>query len=920
MGSNPVSYSFTPSQNLTPEISWTNNGIVVSTNANYTFTPTLDTEDVKVSLHFKDDLGNIVIPSQTSSVKFQQIKPSVLLAPIVDTSTCSAPATLKIDNPNPSYQYDWFNVSNPTTPIGTNVTELKVGSGTYFVKIKNKNGVYCGASNNQVVTLTSSVPPFTHAKEKIYLCNNSSGSYAYNLLDLYGVGSNYDLEFIDGSNVYNAANGYVINIPSGVEKKIKIRVTGKIGSAGCNIDDEFTLNYQSFPTNGQVLTTNKICSEVNRYTVDQFKIDFPQFVNYNVQFSTNGSTFNLAEINPQTNPSFDFKLSLANYTCSTVGKVNVAFNPTIIANQPTTQLETQCGSATQTFDLNSLIPEINPSADVEVTFHGSLDDAKSGAAPVDKNYRSGMGENVLYIRVRDIITGCVATTFPTITLLVYPKPKIISANPIIKTNCEGNTQFNLTQNISDITDATAPVQARLEYYSPANVLLSAAQIYNYDAAAMGAKPYIKVIYNSTCSDVVTFDLKYNPKPKVSKTQIAVCNETTYSLSDFKNNIIANSSNYTFTYADGSALPTAFNLNNLPLNVSILIKETATGCISDPINITFVKGNPTVLTQTNVSATICDDDTNSFDGLKSVNLDSYKSQFSSDANASFKYFSDAGLTQLINSPYTNTNSGSLLVYVQVSSVGFCPTVGTLNIKINVPTKSSTLLDKYYICYGDTVIVDAGTENVKFDWSDGTQTANGVHSFTQAGNYSVTLTNAEGCSYVHSFVISDENQPKISQINQTNDQIEVIASGGSGNYMYSFDGGYSWQNSNIYANPTAPEYTIQVRSVLANGGYCLGPKKSIYSVTMSNVITPNGDGRNDFWAIKNLDKMEQVGIKVFDRFGKFVFESTSSEKTVWDGKINGRALPTDTYWYLVKWYDPSTLKSETRQGWILLKNRD
>ena len=68
------------------------------------------------------------------------------------------------------------------------------------------------------------------------------------------------------------------------------------------------------------------------------------------------------------------------------------------------------------------------------------------------------------------------------------------------------------------------------------------------------------------------------------------------------------------------------------------------------------------------------------------------------------------------------------------------------------------------------------------------------------------------------------------------------------------------------------------------------------------------------------MESFTIQIVDRYGNKVFESQNKNNVVWDGKSNGRALPTGTYWYTVVWFDQLTQKSEQRQGWVLLKNRN
>ncbi|MPN06229.1 hypothetical protein SDC9_153485 [bioreactor metagenome] len=262
-------------------------------------------------------------------------------------------------------------------------------------------------------------------------------------------------------------------------------------------------------------------------------------------------------------------------------------------------------------------------------------------------------------------------------------------------------------------------------------------------------------------------------------------------------------------------------------------------------------------------------------------------------------------------------------MRITLPGFCPANAKIHLKVNVPTLSSTLEDKYYICYGDQITIDGGSENVQWEWSTG-ETKQTI-LISKVGAYSVKLTNSNGCSYTHQFVVSDENQPKITAINQTNSSIEVIAEGGVKPYRYYFNG--IPQNSNILLDPTASSYIIQVES--ATG--CLGEPKTVYFIKIHNVFTPNADGINDFWTIENLGKMQDIQVKVVDRFGKLVYDfSASSTQTaagsasgrdpVWDGKINGKPLPTSTYWYTITWFDPVTRRNEQRQGWILVKNRD
>lgn len=71
---------------------------------------------------------------------------------------------------------------------------------------------------------------------------------------------------------------------------------------------------------------------------------------------------------------------------------------------------------------------------------------------------------------------------------------------------------------------------------------------------------------------------------------------------------------------------------------------------------------------------------------------------------------------------------------------------------------------------------------------------------------------------------------------------------------------------------------------------------YKLLIANVVTPNGDGRNDTWKILNSDAFEVLHVKVFDRWGTTVYEADNYTQA-WDGTINLDALPEGTYYYLI-----------------------
>lgn len=66
---------------------------------------------------------------------------------------------------------------------------------------------------------------------------------------------------------------------------------------------------------------------------------------------------------------------------------------------------------------------------------------------------------------------------------------------------------------------------------------------------------------------------------------------------------------------------------------------------------------------------------------------------------------------------------------------------------------------------------------------------------------------------------------------------------------------------------------------------------------NMISPNGDGQNDFWQINNLESLESYFIQVINKNGQVVFE-TSQYNQNWDGTFNGQPLPPGIYFYTIQ----------------------
>jgi gliding motility-associated-like protein len=64
----------------------------------------------------------------------------------------------------------------------------------------------------------------------------------------------------------------------------------------------------------------------------------------------------------------------------------------------------------------------------------------------------------------------------------------------------------------------------------------------------------------------------------------------------------------------------------------------------------------------------------------------------------------------------------------------------------------------------------------------------------------------------------------------------------------------------------------------------------------VLSPNGDGFNDYFVIENIDTYPENKVQVVDRTGKIIFEK-QNYRNDWNGYINNRILVKDSYFYVI-----------------------
>ncbi len=191
-------------------------------------------------------------------------------------------------------------------------------------------------------------------------------------------------------------------------------------------------------------------------------------------------------------------------------------------------------------------------------------------------------------------------------------------------------------------------------------------------------------------------------------------------------------------------------------------------------------------------------------------------------------------------------------------------------------------------------------------------NPSYSYNSPGNFdvSLTLTNSYNCVSVLSkpSYISAWPQPvadfyTIPEIGKTYDPTIYFYSNTDSQYWlwYFGDGDSSEFPPVIYHTYPSTEGTYQVTLFVYNDSGCNDTITKMIIIIddvleFPNIITPNGDGRNDYLVIKNAEKYPNNLIQIFNRWGKKIYEQQN-----YDNAWNGANHSDGTYYYIFYYLD-------------------
>ncbi len=258
-------------------------------------------------------------------------------------------------------------------------------------------------------------------------------------------------------------------------------------------------------------------------------------------------------------------------------------------------------------------------------------------------------------------------------------------------------------------------------------------------------------------------------------------------------------------------------------------------------------------------------------------------------------------------------------VSVTDVNGCNTVESV-VLIQPNTELSVAVSVHDAsCAGGTsgravAAVSGGTGPYSYQWDTAPEQITAEAAGLPAGNYTVMITDTNGCTVAGSAVI---REPAPLTINYSTNPascpdsqdgtINLTVEGGTGPYYFLWSDGAGTQNR---INMKPGLYT----AIVTDQNSCsklleaeIHFTGSFACIEIPSVITPNNDGFNDTWIIKNIGLYPDAEILVYNRWGKLVFRTKNIAENPWDGRSNGKPVPADSYHYILYLNDGSAPKS-------------
>ncbi|WP_310382003.1 choice-of-anchor L domain-containing protein [Flavobacterium sp.] len=254
-------------------------------------------------------------------------------------------------------------------------------------------------------------------------------------------------------------------------------------------------------------------------------------------------------------------------------------------------------------------------------------------------------------------------------------------------------------------------------------------------------------------------------------------------------------------------------------------------------------------------------------------------------------------------FSNTAPNQQIIYARIVNGSNCYGLVPITLVVNPFSPPNFQTETAIVCENATIPLSVPLGYSSYLWNTGSM--NNTIIVKDPGSYTVTVTNANGCKATKTFTVTASGIATITgtKVNDFagNNNSVLIEFTGIGNYEFSLDNSY-FQDSPQFDN-VAPGYYVAYAKDKKGCG--LSNPFVVYVLDYPRFFTPNQDGFNDFWEIKNLNLFPNATLTIFDRYGKLLKQLYANSSS-WDGTLEGIQLPSNDYWFQLNFKDGKIIK--------------
>ncbi len=238
---------------------------------------------------------------------------------------------------------------------------------------------------------------------------------------------------------------------------------------------------------------------------------------------------------------------------------------------------------------------------------------------------------------------------------------------------------------------------------------------------------------------------------------------------------------------------------------------------------------------------------------------------------------------------------------------CSGIQSFNVFVN-PKPIIDLQDNYLICNDPNVnliVLQASTTAHRVEWLNSSNqiiSTSMNFSLITPGEYTLNAYRTENgleCINTKTFQVATYDPPTIVSTEITEDQGSFsvfVTVTGTSSYEFSINGTdyFGSGTSHTFVNVPPGLQIVTVRDV----NNCEPPNQAeVPIIGYPAFLTPNDDGVNDIWNVKGVNATfyKSIFVRIYDRYGKAVYQIDSFDQTGWDGTYNGKKMIPNDYWF-------------------------